>query len=100
MHPTALTENAINLLKRPKISKYLFEVFQKIQNFKNGKSGGLELFNCEENRKNRCGIFGIFIFWDFGIIHIFHCLGSHARGLIIVLIGIGRTLLIPVAAQL
>ena len=26
---TALTENAINLLKLPKISKYFFEIFQK-----------------------------------------------------------------------
>jgi hypothetical protein len=41
VHPTALTDNAINLQKRPKTSKYLFEIFQKLQNFKNGKSGGL-----------------------------------------------------------
>ena len=41
MHATALTDNAINLLKRPKTSKYLFEVFQFFQKFKNGKSGGI-----------------------------------------------------------
>ena len=37
MHATALTDEAINLLKRQKTSKYLF---QNVQNFKNGKSGG------------------------------------------------------------
>ena len=41
MHATALTENAINLLKRPKTSKYVFDIFQNFQNFKNCKSGGL-----------------------------------------------------------
>ena len=40
-HATALTENANNLLKRPKTSKYLFNFFQKNQSFKNGKFGGL-----------------------------------------------------------
>ena len=37
--------------------------------------------NFEEHRTNRClTIFGIIRFWDLGIFHIFHCLGSHARG--------------------
>ena len=33
VHATALTDIAINLLKLPKTSKYLFEIFQKIQRF-------------------------------------------------------------------
>ena len=40
-HATALTAHAINWLKRPKTSKYFFELFEIFQNFKNGKSGGL-----------------------------------------------------------
>ena len=43
VHATALTDNAINLLKRPKTSKYIFEIFPTFQNFKNGKSGGFIL---------------------------------------------------------
>ena len=40
VHATALTANAINLLKWPNTSKYLFELFQILQNLKNCKSGG------------------------------------------------------------
>ena len=40
-HASALTENAINWLKRPKNIKILFEFFQIFQKFKNGKYGGL-----------------------------------------------------------
>ena len=44
-HATALTEMDINLLKRPKTSKYLFGSFQNFPKLKNGKSGGAYLFN-------------------------------------------------------
>ena len=40
-HATALTENVINWLKGPTISKYLFENFPNFQKFENGKAGGL-----------------------------------------------------------
>ena len=33
-----------------------------------------------KSRKSIVGIFGCFIFLEFGIIYIFHCLGSRARG--------------------
>ena len=38
-----LTLNALNLLKRPKISKYVFELLQSFEKHKNSKSGGLVL---------------------------------------------------------
>ena len=40
-HATALTDNATNLLQRPKTSKYLFENFQKSKNSKMANLGGL-----------------------------------------------------------
>ena len=50
-HATALTTFFINLLQRPKTSKYLFESFPKNQNFKNGKSGELFCKNIENGTK-------------------------------------------------
>ena len=56
-------------------------VFRKYQKSKNHVFGKSLFFSFEENHKNRfVSLFGISIFLDFWFFHIFHCLGSHARG--------------------